>query len=66
MVTAPAPSAVAPLINGLATDGTLMIVGAQTEPIPFNTIAMIGKRLSIRAWASGAAIDVDDLSLFED
>jgi len=60
MVTAPSAKLVSPLLDGLAVDGTLLILGLQEEPIPFNTATMITKRLSVKGWPSGSAADSED------
>jgi len=60
MVTAPSAKLVSPLLDGLDVDGTLLILGLQEEPIPFNTASMITKRLTVRGWPSGHAADSED------
>jgi D-arabinose 1-dehydrogenase-like Zn-dependent alcohol dehydrogenase len=58
--TVTAASAMQPLMQGLAIDGELLIVGASPEPLPINTAAMIGGRHAIKAWASGTCVDSED------
>jgi len=64
VVTAPSAKIVAPLLDGLCPDGTLLILGLQEEPIPFNTATMITKRLTIKGWPSGHAADSEDTCRF--
>jgi D-arabinose 1-dehydrogenase-like Zn-dependent alcohol dehydrogenase len=56
--------AMTPVLGGLAVDGTMMIVGASTEPVEFVSAGMIGKRASVRAWPSGTAVDSADTMRF--
>jgi D-arabinose 1-dehydrogenase-like Zn-dependent alcohol dehydrogenase len=52
--------AMAAAIGGLATDGTLLIVGAAFEPIEVSALALIGARKSIKGWPSGTSTDSED------
>ncbi|KAI8823956.1 GroES-like protein [Fimicolochytrium jonesii] len=63
IATAPHAPAIGPLVKGLALDGTLLIVAAAGE-VTVDTTAMIMKRLSVRAWASGSAIDSEETIKF--
>lgn len=56
--------AMAAAIGGLATDGTLLIVGAAFEPIPVSAVALIGGRKSIKGWPSGTSADSEDTMRF--
>lgn len=62
LATITSASAMAPLINGLESDGQLMIVGASNEPLCVNTAAMfpLKRRNSINVWLSGAPADSED------
>ena len=51
-------------LAGLGVDGQLLVVGASHESLSVNTIAMIGGRQSIRAWASGTCVDSEDAMNF--
>jgi alcohol dehydrogenase/propanol-preferring alcohol dehydrogenase len=53
-------AAMEPLLAGLGVDGQLMIVGAASEPLSVNTVPMIFKRHSIKAWPSGTCMDSED------
>jgi D-arabinose 1-dehydrogenase-like Zn-dependent alcohol dehydrogenase len=59
-------SAMAPLIEGLETDGQMMIVGASNEPLCVNTIPMFvhKRRNSIKVWLSGTPTDSEDTMNF--
>jgi D-arabinose 1-dehydrogenase-like Zn-dependent alcohol dehydrogenase len=60
LATAPDSKSMSALIDGLAPNGTLMIVGAGTESLTVTPLQLIGGRSSIRGWASGTAKDSQD------
>jgi len=62
--TVTAASAMEPLLQGLAIDGEVLVVGASPEPLPVNTAAMIGGRHAIKAWPSGTCADSEDALRF--
>jgi D-arabinose 1-dehydrogenase-like Zn-dependent alcohol dehydrogenase len=64
LVTITSGSAMGAAIDGLAPDGTLLTVGASPEPIPVTSVALIGKRRSIRGWPSGTSADSADTMRF--
>lgn len=49
--------AMAATIDGLARNGTLIVVGASAEPIEVTPIQLIGGRKSIKGWPSGTSRD---------
>lgn len=59
IITAPNPQVMGPLINGLAPRGKLLIL-APVGDVPANTVAMIGKGLSVHGWPSGHALDSEE------
>ncbi|ODQ51765.1 alcohol dehydrogenase [Saitoella complicata NRRL Y-17804] len=63
MCTAPHPESISPLVGGLCTDGTILILAA-TGNITFDTTAMIQKRAKIMAWPSGHAKDSEETCEF--
>ena len=64
LATATSAQAMLPAINGLGADGTLLIVGAAADPLPLNTVAMIGPRHEVKAWPSGTCVDSEDTMKF--
>jgi D-arabinose 1-dehydrogenase-like Zn-dependent alcohol dehydrogenase len=64
LATAPDSKSTSPLIDGLAKDGTLLIVGAGAEPLTFTPIQLIGPRRTVRGWPSGTAKDSEDTLRF--
>jgi len=57
LATAPNAASMAPLLNGLANDGQVIIVGADAESIPVSPLQLIPGRRSVRGWPSGTAMD---------
>lgn len=60
LATAPDSKSMSALIDGLAPNGTLMIVGAGFESLTVTPLQLIGGRKTIRGWASGTAKDSQD------
>jgi D-arabinose 1-dehydrogenase-like Zn-dependent alcohol dehydrogenase len=52
------------LINGLANDGKMIIVGAGFESLTVTPLQLIGGRKSIQGWPSGTARDSEDALRF--
>jgi D-arabinose 1-dehydrogenase-like Zn-dependent alcohol dehydrogenase len=64
LATATATKAMTPLVDALATDGRLIIVGAGMEPLDMPPIKLLSKRLSICGWPSGTARDSEETMAF--
>jgi len=64
LATATSNKAMADTLGGLSLNGKLVILGASFEPLPVNTLPMIGQRQSIAGWPSGSAIDSEDTLTF--
>lgn len=60
LATAPDSKAMSALLDGLAPDGKLMLVGVGPDPLTATPIQLILKRRSIQGWPSGSAIDWED------
>jgi D-arabinose 1-dehydrogenase-like Zn-dependent alcohol dehydrogenase len=56
--------AMSALIDGLAIDGKLLVVGASIEPIEVTPLQLIMKRWSVAGWPSGVASDSEDTMRF--
>jgi D-arabinose 1-dehydrogenase-like Zn-dependent alcohol dehydrogenase len=52
------------MVEGLAVNGKLLIVGAAFEPFSISTIPLIMARRSISGWPSGSSIDSQDTMAF--
>ncbi len=64
LATVTSTKAMSPTIEGLATDGKLLIVGAGVEPLNVTPIQLIGGRKSIMGWPSGTAKDSEECMNF--
>jgi len=64
LATAPSAQLTAKLIDGLARNGTLVLLGAAPEPIQFSALQLIGKRRRILGWPSGTSRDSEDTLAF--
>jgi D-arabinose 1-dehydrogenase-like Zn-dependent alcohol dehydrogenase len=60
LATAPSGKSMSALIDGLGTDGKLLVIGASMEPIEVTPIQLIMARRSIQGWPSGTAADSED------
>jgi D-arabinose 1-dehydrogenase-like Zn-dependent alcohol dehydrogenase len=64
LATATSGKSMTPLIDGLGTDGTLIVVGASPEAIEVNPYHVIGTRRGVRGWPSGTSADSEDTLRF--
>jgi D-arabinose 1-dehydrogenase-like Zn-dependent alcohol dehydrogenase len=64
LATAPSSKAISELIDGLGPNGTLMVVGADFEPIQVTPLQLINGSKRIQGWASGTPADSDDTLRF--
>ena len=60
LATAPNSEAITSVIDGLGTDGTLLVVAATADPIQVSPFQLIMGRKSILGWPSGTAKDSED------
>ena len=60
LATAPSSKAMSELIDGLAPNGRLMVIGAGTDPIEVTPVQLIMGVRSIQGWSSGTATDSED------
>jgi D-arabinose 1-dehydrogenase-like Zn-dependent alcohol dehydrogenase len=64
LATAPSSKAMSELVDGLAPNGTLMVVGASFDPIEVTPPQLIFGSKRIQGWASGTAADSEDTLRF--
>jgi D-arabinose 1-dehydrogenase-like Zn-dependent alcohol dehydrogenase len=64
LATAPSAKAMSELIDGLGTNGRLMVVGAEPGTIEVTPIQLIFGSHVIQGWASGTAADSEDTLRF--
>ncbi len=60
LATAPSSKSMTELIDGLAPNGKLMVIGVTTDPIEVTPIQLINGSKSIQGWASGTPADEED------
>ncbi len=64
LATAPDSKSMSALVNGLSSNGKLVVVGAGSDPITVTPLQLIAGRKSIQGWASGTAMDSQDTLQF--
>jgi D-arabinose 1-dehydrogenase-like Zn-dependent alcohol dehydrogenase len=64
LATAPDSKSMSALVDGLAGNGKLVIVGAGSESLTVTPLQLIGGRKSILGWASGTGKDSEDTLRF--
>lgn len=64
LATAPSSKAMSELIDGLGPHGTLMVIGADFDPIEVTPIQLITGSRTIQGWASGTPTDSEDTLRF--
>ncbi|HEY6972316.1 MAG TPA: alcohol dehydrogenase [Candidatus Angelobacter sp.] len=62
--TAPSGKAMSALIGGLGANGTLLVVGAPTDPIEVSPVQLIFGKKRIQGWSSGIPTDSEDTLRF--
>jgi D-arabinose 1-dehydrogenase-like Zn-dependent alcohol dehydrogenase len=60
LATAPSSKAMSALVDGLAPNGKLLVVGAAFDPIEVTPVQLISGSRSIQGWASGTPADSED------
>ncbi len=64
LATAPSSKAMSDVIDGLAPNGRLMVLGATAEPIQVTPVQLIMGTRTIQGWASGIPADSEDTLRF--
>jgi D-arabinose 1-dehydrogenase-like Zn-dependent alcohol dehydrogenase len=64
LATAPSAQLTGKLVDGLARNGTLLVLGAAVEPIQVSPIQLIGGRKRLQGWPSGTAKDSEETLAF--
>jgi D-arabinose 1-dehydrogenase-like Zn-dependent alcohol dehydrogenase len=60
LATAPSSKTMSELIDGLAPNGKLMVIGAAFDPIEVTPLQLINGSKTIQGWASGTPADSED------
>ena len=64
LATAPDGKAMGTLVDGLGTDGKLVVIGVSPEPFQVSPLQLLSARKSIAGWPSGTAMDIEDTLRF--
>ena len=64
LATAPSSKAMSDVVDGLAPNGKLMVVGASSDPIQVTPVQLIMGSRTIQGWASGTPTDAEDTLRF--
>jgi D-arabinose 1-dehydrogenase-like Zn-dependent alcohol dehydrogenase len=64
IATAPSSKAISALIDGLGTNGTLMVIGVDAKAIEVTPFQLIGGTRTIQGWVAGSSIDAEDTVRF--
>ena len=64
LATAPSGKAMSSLIDGLAANGRMMVIGVSADPIEVTSVQLILRNRSLQAWASGTPPDSEDTLRF--
>jgi D-arabinose 1-dehydrogenase-like Zn-dependent alcohol dehydrogenase len=64
LATAPSAKAMSSLIDGLAANGRMMVIGVSADPIEVTPVQLILGNRSLQGWASGTPPDSEDTLRF--
>jgi D-arabinose 1-dehydrogenase-like Zn-dependent alcohol dehydrogenase len=64
LATAPSSKAMTEVIDGLAPNGKLMVIGVSADPIEVTPIQLVTGSRDIRGWAAGTPADAEDTLRF--
>jgi D-arabinose 1-dehydrogenase-like Zn-dependent alcohol dehydrogenase len=64
LATAPDSKSISALVDGLAVNGTLLVVGASFESLTITPVQLINGRKALQGWASGTGKDSEDTLRF--
>jgi len=64
LATAPSSKSMSEVIDGLAPNGKLMVIGVTTDPIEVTPVQLVTGSRSIQGWASGTPADEEDTLRF--
>jgi D-arabinose 1-dehydrogenase-like Zn-dependent alcohol dehydrogenase len=64
LATAPDSKSMSALVDGLAGNGTMLVVGAGMESLSVTPLQLIGGKKAIQGWASGTGKDSEETLRF--
>jgi D-arabinose 1-dehydrogenase-like Zn-dependent alcohol dehydrogenase len=66
LATAPSSKAISKLVDGLAPNGKLIVIGATFDPIEVTPIQLISGSRAIQGWSTGTPADSEDTLRFSE
>ena len=66
LATAPSSKAMSALVDGLAPNGKLLVIGATFDPIEVSPIQLISGGRTIQGWVAGTPVDSEDTLHFSE
>jgi D-arabinose 1-dehydrogenase-like Zn-dependent alcohol dehydrogenase len=60
LATAPSSKAMSELIDGLAPNGELLVVGVDSSPMEVSPLQLVLQSRKIQGWATGSPVDTED------
>jgi D-arabinose 1-dehydrogenase-like Zn-dependent alcohol dehydrogenase len=64
LATAPSSKSMSEILHGLGRNGSLLVIGADMEPVEIPGIALIMGRKRVQGWAAGTPSDCEDTLRF--
>src|SRR5213083_559262 len=64
LATAPNSKAMSSLIDGLAANGRMMVIGVSADPIEVTSVQLILRNRSLQGWSAGTPADSEDALRF--
>lgn len=64
LATAPSSKAMSELIDGLAPNGKLIVLGVSSDPIGVTPLQLVPANKTIQGWATGSTADEEDTLRF--
>ena len=64
LATAPSSKAMSEVIDGLAPNGKLIVIGVTSEPLEVTPLQLISGSRALQGWAAGTAADCEDTLRF--
>jgi len=66
LATAPSSKAMSEIIDGLAPNGKLIVVGVESKPIEITPVQLVSGSRTVQGWASGTPADGEDTLRFSE
>lgn len=66
LATAPSSKAMSALVDGLAPNGRMLVIGAAFEPIEVTPLQLISANRTLQGWAAGTPVESEDTLRFSE